>query len=180
MATDTANLQLEAYKLLHSQLQHEETTFWARNQLLLVLNLGLLTGLTGILGLLRSPVPAPAASAEAVTYAIPGTPLLRYLPLLLCSIGVIIAILWVFIVERGRAIYDIWVEQLKRLEKELSSIPPLMTETEDLLKKGRITPDGSRRVNVLGRSMRVYDAWRWLGGLFVLVWLGLVVGVLCG
>lgn len=177
-----ADYALEAYKLLADMFKQEESVFWMRNQLFLLLNSGLVAILVGILGL-QSKQPKPpdvtptAPVAQPVTPAGPGQPPpvyfqqilytppsspagLRpaavYLPLLLVSaLGAVLCALWPLIVARGQVLNDHLVEHMKQLER--TRLPGIdnFTKADEFL-VDRLDPFGARATT---RRWRRFVNW---------------------
>ncbi|MBM4035219.1 MAG: hypothetical protein FJ291_26040 [Planctomycetes bacterium] len=154
-------LPLEAYKLLTGLLQHEEALFWKRNEIMLLIN----TGLLAIVGLGKA---APGSGA-------PGLP--SSFALLVCLIGLLMCALWLIIVRRSQAFYNHWYEQLKFLER--TKLDPVKTFqlADDYFEKGHVMlGDRPFDLGPIARRMRIYDAMTAAPVIFGVVWI--VVAVL--
>ena len=147
-------LPLEAYKLLVSQLQQEESLSWRRIEVFLVIN----GGMIGILGLLRS--------AEI------KTPTLKPISLGICVFGFVMCILWLLIVRRSEAFYNHWYEQLKFLEKEYLSPINIFQVADEYFTTGHIQLGQDKfKLAFLPRLIRIYHALIVVLLIFMGVWL---------
>ncbi|MCI0415614.1 hypothetical protein L0222_22800 [bacterium] len=94
------NLVFDQYKLLTDLLKHEEVLIWQRNQFFFAFNGALLA----VFGWLKStPKETTIFPPEFAIWA--------------CIIGICMCLFWFLVIQRGRAFYDHWFEQLKDLEK---------------------------------------------------------------
>ncbi len=151
-------LPLEAYKLLVSQLQQEESLSWRRIEVFLVVN----GGLIGILGLLRSP---------GIT-----TPTLKPISLAICVFGFVMCFLWLIIVRRSEAFYNHWYEQLKFLEKKYLAPINIFQVADEYFAKGRIKLGQEQfKLDFLSRLIRIYHALIVALLIFMVVWLILAI-----
>lgn len=218
--TTEPNYDLEAYKLLADMYKQEDSIFWTRNQMFLLLNSALITILLGIFGL-QSKSSSPAATivrftsrttsgapcaAPAATYEGTIQPSARdtktiglKVPLMfICGLGVFLCIVWMLIVQRAQGINDHLVVHMKYLEenglqKKITNMgwfDTLLTRTtKDKRRAPRFLPDthevdglkdvkdangnpDTRRLPRCGSFMRIYFAWTFIAGLFVVLWTG--------
>jgi len=148
-------LPLEAYKLLGGLLQAEEELFWKRNEVLLVLNGGLVT----IFGLLPSSQDAPV------------TPVRVVLPV----VGICVCLIWLTIVRRGEAFYNHWYEQLKYLETRYLAPINIFQLADGYFSTGRVTIGESQfTLDRVSRTLHIYDAMLAAPLVFMAAWVGLL------
>ncbi len=151
---------LETYKLLTDLLQHEEDLFWRRNEVFLVINGGMIT----LLGLiLPRQVVAVAPAVKVISLAI-------------CTVGVIMCLLWLIVIKRGEAFYNYWYEQLDFLETQYHAPVNIFLIADEYFKKGRIKiGDVELKLGFLSRRMRIFQALMVASLIFIVVWLSLAV-----
>ena len=160
--TDPCKLPLEAYKLLVSQLQQEDSLSWKRIEIFLIVN----GGLIGILGLGRS--------SGVVTPPIQGISLA--ISLAICVIGFFMCFLWLVIVKRSEAFYEHWYEQLKFLEKEYLTPINIFQVADDYFTNGKIKLGQVEfKLDRVSRLIHIYHALIVAVIIFMLVWLALAI-----
>ena len=150
---------IEAYKVIVSLLQHEETIFWRRIEILLVFNAGLIA----ILGLIRPFQDVTTAQTS------------RVLPLLVCCIGAVICLLWIIIIKRSEAFYNHWYEQAKFWEKEYLSPINVFRIADEYFERGVIKlGDEEFRLDFVAKRMHIYHALIAIPLVFLAAWIGLI------
>jgi len=157
------NLPLEAYKLLVSQLQQEDSLSWKRVEIFLIVN----GGLIGILGLGRS--------SGVVTTPVQGISLA--ISLAICAMGFFMCFLWLVIVKRSEAFYNHWYEQLKFLEKEYLDPIKVFQLADDYFDKKKEIKLGEEpfKLDRVSRLIHIYHALIVAVIIFMLVWLALAI-----
>jgi hypothetical protein len=206
-AAPPPNLPLEAYKVASDHLRHEEAMFWTRNQVFLLLNSGLIAILVGILGLasrlpsssqqqaiMQTTTQPPPALGSGATPQIGVQQIFFQQPapqqgslhigavlaplVLLCFMGAFLSFVWWLIVERGRVIYDHFVEQLKYYEMNHLSGIEVFRIADEYLEEGQVTLGGkTHRLPRVARWVRIYKAWVYVAWVFFFVWLALAAWV---
>lgn len=156
------NLPLEAYKLLVSQLQQEDSLSWKRIEIFLIVN----GGLIGILGLGRS--------SGVVTPPVQGISL--GISLAICAMGFFMCFLWLIIVKRSEAFYNHWYDQLTFLEKEYLTPIKIFQVAEEYFAKGKVML-GQKKLDLdrVSRLIHIYHALIVAVIIFMLVWLALAI-----
>jgi hypothetical protein len=155
--TEPSKLPLEAYKILVSQIQQEESLFWKRIDIFLIVN----SGLIAILGLGRSS--GVVTSSGGISLAI---------SLAICAIGFFMCFLWLIIVKRSEAFYEHWYEQLKFLEREYLAPINIFQVADDYFAKGEITLGKERfKLDPVSRLIHIYHALIVAVMIFMVVWL---------
>jgi ABC-type transport system involved in multi-copper enzyme maturation permease subunit len=155
-------LPLEAYKLLTNLLQHDEVLSWRRIEIFLVFN----GGLIAILGLVWR--------SQNVASQTP-----RFLPIMICAIGVVMCFLWVIIVRRSEAFYNHWYEQLKFLEKEYLSPINTFQIADEYFAKGRIKLGQEEfKLDFVSRRMHIYHILMAVPLVLLTAWLSLGIYVI--
>lgn len=149
-------LPLEAYKILAELLRHDDNLFWRRNEVMLVINGGMLT----VLGwFLRS------SSSKAISLAI-------------CVIGFVMSILWLLIVKRSEAFYNHWYEQLKFLEKHYLAPVNIFQIADQYFATGQIKlGEETFKLDFLSRRMRMFQAMQVASLVLAIIWLALGIYV---
>jgi hypothetical protein len=161
-ATKERGSPIEAYKLLVSLLQHEETIFWSRITVFLIFN----TGLIAVLGLIQP--------FQDITTAQTSAQASRVLPLLVCCIGAVICLLWIVIVKRSEAFYNHWYEQAKFWEKEYLSPINVFQIADEYFAKGEIELGNEKfKLDFVAKRMHIYHALIALPLVFLAAWVGL-------
>ena len=157
---DPYKLPLEAYKLLVSQLQQEDSLSWKRIEIFLIVN----GGLIGILKLGRS-------SGDV-------TPPLQGISLAICVMGFLMCFLWLIIAYRSEAFYNHWYEQLKFLEKKYLTPINIFQMADDYFKNGEIKlGEGEKpfKLDRVSRLIHIYHALIVAVMIFMVGWLGLAL-----
>jgi hypothetical protein len=157
---DSYKLPLEAYKLLVSQMQQEESLSWKRIEIFLIVN----SGLIGILGLGRS--------SGVMTPPLQGISLA--ISLAICLIGFLMCFLWLIIVKRSEAFYEHWYEQLKFLEKEYLTPINIFQVADEYFAKGEIKMGQEKfKLDRVSRLIHIYHSLIVAVIIFMLIWLTL-------
>lgn len=124
-------------------LQHEEKLFWRRNEMLLIINGGLLT-VMALIG--RNELRLGHGGA---LYTMVGV------------MGVVVCSLWYFISKRSEEFYDLWHEQLENIEKrDIKTIDIFRTSTSYFIQGYTYMGDREIRVNRIIKHIRIFQAVR--------------------
>jgi hypothetical protein len=146
-------LQVEAYKILVSQLQNDDNLFWRRNDVLIAINGGMLT----VIGLMLS--------SRMIT------PSLTAVSIAICAIGVVVCVLWLLIAKRSEAFYNHWYEQLKFIERQYLTPVRIFQIADEYFSKGYIILGKEHfKLDFLSRSLHMFTAMQILAVIFSIVW----------
>jgi hypothetical protein len=158
---DTQKLPLEAYKLLVGLLQQEETFIWRRSEFFIVVNGALFSALGLILP--KDDMSGPFS--------------LRLVPIVICAVGVILCLLWLFTTARGEAFFNYWEEHLKYLEHDFLSPISIFQDVDKYFSKKRIKLGKAKPLKLpfLARLLKITRALEVSSSIFGVVWL--ILGV---
>lgn len=166
-----STLEIEVYKSLATLFNSEETSFWTRNNILVVVQGGLIAATASIVG---------NADKALGAHASPRIAMLWFVALcVLSAVGLMTAVAWAFMVGRSQRIADVILAELKNLELELARNGVLRGEhfqAYNVFSKELRRADGTD-VNRLN-STRLSKVWATLGGALAAVWLVLLGGFL--
>jgi hypothetical protein len=150
---------MEEYKILVNILLQDEILFWRRSEVFIVINGGLLT----ILGLLRP--------KEVLTNSS-----LNSIPAVISIVGVLLCLLWFFIVKRSEAFYDHWYEHLKYLEKTYLQPMDIYTTADEYFTNRKIKfGDKTIKLDFISSRMRMTQALQIASLIFAAIWI--VMGI---
>lgn len=173
--------ELEVYKQLATLFNSEETSFWTRNNILVVLQVALVTAFASILVKtldLKQPTRDLLHLFEAACIAV-------------CAIGLFLAVAWLFMVRRSTFISRMIADQIEEIERHWAKRYQVGAPFDayktwnasldlDLAKRRQAEagkPRESRIPFLRGRPFagwRLSNIWACLGAMFVLVWLALL------
>jgi len=167
--------ELAAYKALADLFNSEETSFWARNNLLAALQLGLFAATVGIVGNSDKALTVGSIAGVAILH------LFEWGLLVLFAVGLITALGWIFMVRRSELIADTISTELKEIEGELSGRSPPLLQGNFLAFSvfARELNPGTRTWNTPTKTLfnryRLSNIWSVLGSLFAALWFLLFV-----
>jgi len=149
---------MEEYKILVNILLQDEVLFWRRSEVFIIINGGLLT----ILGFLHP--------KEVLTNSS-----LNSLPALISIVGVLLCVLWFFIVKRSEAFYNHWYEHLKYLERTHLQPLDIYTIADEYFTKRRIKFGNQvLKLDFISSRMQMTQALQIASLIFAAIWV--VVG----
>lgn len=165
--TTPSPLEIEVYKSLSTLFNSEETSFWTRNNILVVVQGGLIAATASIVG--------NADKALGAT-ATPRVALLWFIALcVLSAVGLLTAVAWAFMVGRSERIADVILGELKQLEIDLGAALPHPSQQAFNIFSQQLRRTSGTGVHRLNR-FRLSKVWATLGGALAAVWLVLLVG----
>jgi hypothetical protein len=155
ISAEITQVEIEAYKMLGALYSAEETSFYTRNNILVVLQAGLLAAVTALLSKVFDRGADAAAVLKQVSLSV----------LALCGVGVIGAVAWLFTIRRSSLITELLTEQLIQIERLAIGLRAefrVFTRFEDGLTKpkNRFRP----------RNVRLSNIWTAVAFLFALIW----------
>lgn len=160
--SDTQKLPLEAYKLLVGMLQQEEMFLWRRSEFFIVINGALYSALGLILP--KGDMSGPFS--------------LQLIPIIICAVGVVLCLLWLFTTARGEAFFNYWQEHLKYLEHDFLSPIRIFQGADEYFLNRSITlgKEGNElKLPFLARLLKITCALEISSSIFGVVWL--ILGV---
>jgi hypothetical protein len=168
-AGDLTTAQLEVYKILATLFNSEETSFWTRNNILVVVH-GALIAATAAIVSQSEKVLTPGAPITAKTVLFGSLAVLSF-------VGLLMAVAWLLMVARSVRIGDTVLVQLRRLEAQfpagLASQFRAFTTFARQLDTTAI-PEADFPSKARTNNVRLSTLWTWVGAGLALLW-GLLV-----
>jgi hypothetical protein len=152
------NVAFEVYKILVQLLKQEDILFWRRNEIMLVINGGMLA------------IEGWFQSSEAPAVTIPT----KAISLAICMTGLSVCVLWMLIVKRSRIFYNHWYKHLRLLEKRYLEPVNIFQNADRSYKRGE-TKLGEEvfKLDFLSRRMRMFQVIQLVFLILAVAWVNL-------
>lgn len=182
--TSDQSYEFEIYKIFAELFNSEETAFWARNNVLVVVQAGLIAAMAAFASNADKLVTADGHASSAFIFFIGA----------LAAIDVVgfgMAIAWLLMVHRSARIADTISDELKAFEKEFENHSAIKLGKKFWVfnhfggnlaempadAKNKIYSKGSHAKPTKLNRYRISNIWSFVGGFLLLIWLILGVGL---